>query len=333
MKHLGLVFSLIVLGLSAQAAPKKKSKRVAKSEAAQQLVQAASQGETFLTMNDVEPPEARKSKVTTSVGILYGTIAENNNYVTGTRLNVVMIRPSLAYSTENTTTYGLNLPMSWITDQGSKETRLIGRPELSAMFPVAGSESTKAHLGLALRLPFFDASTGGAELNRIWRVGPQFTIDQKVGDGSYAVIGAASAAYDTNYSTVENSGSSYSSRTTYERAPFAQGSLGLTKNYDTGRIGTSLNARYGFGRTKLKFQAQDQSGNNITDELVWDMNPPEMSWLEIFGNKQIAPGTYLTGSLLKSIKTEMSFQNILSVYDEVGLISSLAVSLGLSQTF
>ncbi|HEX4924499.1 MAG TPA: hypothetical protein VFV50_10450 [Bdellovibrionales bacterium] len=333
MKRLMTALAILALGLSAHAAPKKKSKKFAANTAVQQAPGAASDGESLLKLNDAEPAEARTTKFNASVTSSYGTIVDDNNYVTGQRLNVAMLKPSLGITTANTTAYRLSVPMSWVTDQAKREFRMIGRPELAAMYPLANSTTSKMHLGPAVRLPLFDSSTGGAEVNRIWRVGAAFTADQAVGDGRYAVVGGIAAAYDSKYTAPEQSSGTYRYEITYERAPFVQGSLGLAKNYDAGqRLGASLNARYGIGKSKMKITPVGES-SAYNEEWTWDMNPPEMTWIELFGNTAISANTFLTGSIQKSLKIETTTQNMFTAYDETISMSSLGISLGLSQTF
>ncbi|MEQ1875788.1 MAG: hypothetical protein ABL958_04020 [Bdellovibrionia bacterium] len=335
MKSLAYAFGVILLSLTAVAAPSKKARR-AQAPVIEKI--ESTRNESTATLSEALPKEARSTVYKSSVKSTYGTIVNDNNYSTGDRLNALELRPSFEVATKSGD-YGLEMPITWVTSQGKQEVRIIGRPTASSMFTVGEGVDSRQRAGLSLKAPLADTSVGAAEMWRVWQIAPRFEHDARMGDSQYRFQFAFKATYDTAATQHEIRNETWGrtdAEVKWERGSTVGGRFGLARESGTNEYGAGLNLRYGVGQNHISSKGtytSNYSGTTTNEEYKIDFNPMEMSWLDVYGKFNLGGDTALLASLQKTIRYELSMATLLGSYDELATISSLGISVGLSKSF
>jgi hypothetical protein len=358
-KFLGLFIVLIsvLISISGAAAlptdssPEKTKKKKAKPPVTTPAPERSAQGHARLndnTMNegnvthlkvpDEKPVVKRKIPFSASNQFSMSTIVFNHSLQDGDRTNYAVMSPGLSAGvTENVTAYG-NIPFTWGTDQDEKVTmRGIGRPELGAISNFKVNENLNLGPTMSVKLPLYDYSMADGEQFRVWRFAPGMQADLRVKDSPFHVFGATSVAYDTDAKLRKNAGFTTSTDNevifdyTIDKPVTVRGTLGVAHKSDNMTIGSAFHSINGIGMGHAKI-----SSAALRDEFKMDLDPVDLSSIEVFGNFKVQKNTSINASVskgLKNVDNANGFSSMLSSFDSIPEIAYLGVSVGLTQSF
>ncbi len=207
-----------------------------------------------------------------------------------------ILTPSVGYDLKDVADFNFQVPFVWDSfgnpSGGTSSQRVIGRPALSAQRTLLSNDQQLVSAHTTVRLPFYDASFGGAEFYRVWGFEAGAAIDHRLPETAVHLIGGAGMEFNTNRTE-----STSEMDITLSRHPILRTNVGAKYVLDRLAFGSQLRNAFGLGRGHITINIP-----TLNREFRGDVETTEIWQLEVFAEGKITDNGLLRASLAQSLK-------------------------------